>query len=107
MTPYKNPDQLNERMASSIAAVVDAVFEKEINGVIKRAHANRKHSVIAMELRAAAISKILETFEKKSIQQKEAEKELLYRYEPQYKSYPELKEDLRRFYPAPGDKLQP
>jgi hypothetical protein len=107
MTGYKNPDPLNQQIASSIAHKIVADFEREINAVIKRVYANKRYSVIAMELRSGAISKILETFETKLIEQKQTEHKLAYRYEPQYKLYPELKDDLRRFYPAPGDKLQP
>jgi hypothetical protein len=98
----RSPDFLNEKIANSIANAIDAAFEKEMTAVIKRSYQNKSYSPISMELRAATISKILEIFQAKSIKQEQDQKDLDYRYQlPQDELYPELVEDLIRFFPAP------
>lgn len=97
---YKNPDPGAEKDASQIAERTAAYFEQEISRVIKATYANRSWTPISLELRHAAIDEIMRVFSHKMLELKQTRRDNEWRYKPQYQTYPELKEDLRKFYPS-------
>lgn len=100
--PYKIKDPGAEKDAIQIAELTAAWFEKEMARVIKATYANKYWSPISMELRHASIDEIRKIFSDKMLVLRRLQKDNEWRYKPQYQTYPQLKEDLRKFYPGLG-----
>lgn len=97
---YKNADPGAEKDAVQIAERTAALFEQEIDRVIDKTYANRNWSVISLELRHIAIDEIRKIFSDKMLELIQLERNSEYRYKAQDELYPNLKEDLRKFYPS-------
>jgi len=97
---YKNPDPGAQKDGALIAAIANEYFEQEYNRVVERTYANKSWSPISIELRRAAIEEVVRLFNVKLVEQKQTERLGAYRYQAQDKLYPELKEDLKNWYPA-------
>lgn len=101
---YKNPDPGVEKDAIQISNQTAAYFEQEIARVIKNTYANRSWAPISLELRHAAIDEIIRIFSHKMLELKQTRRDNEWRYKAQDETYPQLKEDLKNFYPGWGGK---
>ena len=97
---YKNPDPGGEKDAVDIADRTAGYFEKEIARVIKSTYYNRHWTPISLELRHAAIDEIIRLFSDKMLVLRQLQRDNEWRYKPQYQTYPQLKEDLKKFFPS-------
>lgn len=102
---YKNKDPGAEKDAIQIAELTATYFEKEITRVIKNTYANRYWAPISLELRHAALDEIKTIFSDKLLELKQTRRDNEWRYKAQDKTYPELKEDLKKMYPGYGSGL--
>ena len=99
---YKNPDPGAEKDAVQIAERTHEYFEKEITRIIKNTYANRNWTPISLELRHVAIDEIRRIFSDKMLELIQLERSSEWRYKPQDETYPDLKQDLKNFYPGWG-----
>jgi hypothetical protein len=99
---YKNKDILAEKNGTEIANKTAIFFEQEIARVIQKTYANRSWTPISMEIRHAAIDEIQKIFTDKMLELKQTERDNEWRYQAQDEIYPELKEDLKKFFPGWG-----
>src|SRR4030095_3065121 len=100
--PYKNKDVFAEKYALEIADRVDKFFEAQLERIIRQNHVGKHWSPIALELRHAAIDEIQKIFSDKMLELKQKRRDNEWRYKPQDVIYPELKEDLKKFFPGYG-----
>lgn len=99
---YKNPDPGAEKDAVDIANRAATLFEKDIDRLIKNDYYNRPWTPLSMELRHAAIDEIIRIFSDKMLKLRQLQRDNEWSYKPQSQTYPNLKEDLRKFYPGWG-----
>ena len=101
---YKNPDPGAEKDAEDIAERTAVYFEKEIARIIKSTYYNRHWTPISLELRHAAIDEIIRLFSDEMLELKQLQRSSEWKYKSQDSTYPNLKQDLKNFYPGWGGK---
>lgn len=92
---YKNKDVFAEKDGKEIANKVSIFFEKEM-----ARYDRRSWTPIALELRDVAIDEILRIFSNERLVIKQERRNNEWREQAQDKIYPELKQDLVRFFPS-------
>ena len=97
---YKNPDPGAEKDAVQIAERTHEYFEKDLARVIKNDYYNKHWTPLSMELRHRAIDEIIRKYSHKMIELKQIRRNNEWRYKPQDQTYPQLKVDLRKFFPT-------
>jgi hypothetical protein len=95
---YKNKDVFAEKDAIEIANKTALYFEEEIARVIQKTYADRHWTPISTELRHYALDKITKIFFGKISELEQFEENNKCRYKAQDEIYPELKEDLKKWF---------
>ena len=97
---YKNKDPGTEKDGKQIARLAAEFLEKEFNRVIERKYYNRIWTPLALELRLATLDEIIKIFSDKRLEFQQIRRANSWKYKSQDVTYPNLQEDLRRFYPS-------
>jgi hypothetical protein len=94
---YKNKDPGAERDAIQIANLTAAWFEEEIKRLIDSKYYHKSWTVLSTELRLVAIEEILRIFNVKLVEIRHIQRSNNWKYKAQDDTYPELKEDLKKW----------
>ena len=97
---YKNKDPGTETDGIKIAVYTADCFEKEYERLIAKKYYNRNWTPLALELRAISIDEALKIFQDKRLELIQLQRNNKWIYKSQDETYPDLQEDLRRYWPA-------
>ena len=97
---YKHKDPGAEKDGIQIARLTAEFLEKEYSRVVDKKYYNRNWTPLALELRLATLDEIIRILSDKRLELQQLRRANSWIYKSQDETYPQLHEDLRRFYLA-------